>query len=65
MVAELMVTYNVTDPFRELYLDLKRCIWRKNNPLKQASLDFCSSKRKIYGTLTTFYYVTLTKENNL
>jgi hypothetical protein len=32
--------YNLTDPFRELYPDLKRYTWRKRTTLKQARLDF-------------------------
>jgi hypothetical protein len=32
--------YNLTDPLRELYPDLKRHTWRKRTPLKQTRLDF-------------------------
>jgi exonuclease III len=32
--------YYLTDPFRELYPDLKRYTWRKRTTLKQARLDF-------------------------
>jgi hypothetical protein len=35
--------YNLTDPFRELYPDLKRYTWRKRTPLKQARLDFLNN----------------------
>jgi hypothetical protein len=36
----MIETDMLTDPFRELYSDLKRYTWRKRTPLKQAKLDF-------------------------
>ena len=39
-VLDMIEIYNLTDPFRELYPDLKRYTWRKHTPLKQARLDF-------------------------
>ena len=39
-VLDMIEIYNLTDPFRELYPDLKRYTWRKRTPLKQARLDF-------------------------
>ena len=39
-VLDMIEIYNLTDPFRELYPDLKRYTWRKRTTLKQARLDF-------------------------
>ena len=35
-----MNAFDLRDPFRELYPNLKRYIWRKRNPFKQARLDY-------------------------
>ena len=35
-----MDAFDLRDPFRELYPNLKRYTWRKCNPLKQARLDY-------------------------
>jgi exonuclease III len=39
-VLDMIEIYNLTDPLRELYPDLKRHTWRKRTPLKQTRLDF-------------------------
>lgn len=39
-VLNLKEELNLTDPFREIYSDIKKYTWRKNNPVKQARLDF-------------------------
>ena len=39
-LTELKHQYNMIDPFRDLYPDMKRYTWRRKNPLKQARLDF-------------------------
>ena len=39
-VLDIKEIYNLTDPFRELYPESKRCTWKKQNPLKQARLYF-------------------------
>lgn len=39
-VLEIKDTYNLTDPFRKLYPNLKRYTWRRSKPLKQSRLDF-------------------------
>lgn len=39
-LVDLIETYNIIDPFRELYPDLKRYTWRRKTPLKQARLDY-------------------------
>jgi hypothetical protein len=35
---DMIAIYNLTDPFRELYPDLKIYTWRKRTPLKQTGL---------------------------
>ena len=35
-----MGAFDLRDPFRELYPNLKRSTWRKRNPFKQARLDY-------------------------
>ena len=35
-----MDAFNIRDPFRELYPNLKRYTWRKRNPFKQDRLDY-------------------------
>ena len=39
-VLNIIENYDLTDPYRELYPELKKFTWRKNNPIKQARLDF-------------------------
>ena len=39
-ISENLEYFNLTDPFRELYPDLRKYTWRKKNPIKQARLDF-------------------------
>lgn len=39
-VLQLMEDFNLVDPFRELYPNLKRFTWRKKKPFKQSRLDF-------------------------
>lgn len=39
-ILDNLETYDLVDPFRELYPKLKRYTWRKKNPIKQARLDF-------------------------
>jgi exonuclease III len=39
-VLDMIEIYILTDPFRELYPDLKRYTWRKRTTLKQARLNF-------------------------
>ena len=35
-----MDAFDLRDPFRELYPNLKRYTWRKRNPFQQARLDY-------------------------
>ena len=39
-ILEIKDTYNLCDPFREMYPSLRRYTWRKKSPLKQARLDY-------------------------
>jgi hypothetical protein len=39
-LIENMEAYDLKDPFRELYPNLRRYTWRKKTPFKQARLDF-------------------------
>ena len=50
-VLDLMDMYNLNDPFRELYPEIKRYTWRKPNPLKQARLDFFLASQSFYHNI--------------
>ena len=39
-ILEIKENYNLFDPFREIYPDLKRYTWRRKRPIQQARLDF-------------------------
>ena len=40
IISEHLESFDLKDPYRELYPDLKKYTWRKKNPVKQARLDF-------------------------
>lgn len=39
-VLEIIDQWNLVDPFREIYPNMRRYTWRKRTPLKQSRLDF-------------------------
>ena len=39
-IIKNMEVFDLKDPFRELYPNLRRYTWKKKTPLKQARLDF-------------------------
>ena len=47
-VLDMMEMYNLIDPFRELYPEMKRYTWRKRTPFKQARLDFFLISQSFY-----------------
>ena len=42
---------SLIDPFRELYPDLQRYMWHKQNPFKMARLDFFLITENILSNL--------------